>query len=219
MADRRSVIAGLGTGLGVAVLGIGGIAYRSIRSQRLVYEFDQVGSTVNASVGAPLLCTGGTLTAAQMDGPFYTPNTPQRRDIRDALSASTPLIVTGRVVDIQCQPIRGAVLDFWQTDDTGAYDNGGYGYRGHQYTDANGRFELITIRPQAYTAMGIFRTPHIHVKVQGPETSLLTTQLYLPDAHETNERDGGYLDSLAMKLADRHGSEEYAAFDFVLARA
>ena len=36
--------------------------------------------------------------------------------------------------------------------------------------------------------MSTFRTPHIHVKVQGRDTALLTTQLYLPDA-ETNARD------------------------------
>ena len=207
---------GLGAGVGVAALSIVGVGVRSLRGQRLIYEFDQVGPAIDRPLPASA-CTPGETTAVQMDGPFYTPNTPRRRDIRDALSSIRPLVLAGRVVDAQCRPIAGAVLDFWQTGDFGEYDNDGYGYRGHQYTDSNGRFELVTIRPQAYTAMNIFRTPHIHVKVQGSETALLTTQLYLPDAHETNARDGGYNPALAMVLANRTGEAEHASFEFVLA--
>jgi hypothetical protein len=47
--------------------------------------------------------------------------------------------------------------------------------------------------------MSIFRTPHIHAKVQGRDTALLTTQLYLPDAQETNERDVGYDPALVIQ--------------------
>jgi protocatechuate 3,4-dioxygenase beta subunit len=118
-------------------------------------------------------------------GTFYSPKTPERRDIRDPLVGEA-LVVAGRVLDPQCRPIAGAVLDFWQTDHLGRYDNQGYRYRGHQRTDEAGRFELVTVRPSAYTAMSLFRTPHIHVKVQGATTRLLTTQLYLPDVEETN---------------------------------
>jgi protocatechuate 3,4-dioxygenase beta subunit len=129
------------------------------------------------------------------------------------------LVVAGRVLDPQCRPIAGAVLDFWQTDHLGHYDNQGYRYRGHQRTDEAGRFELVTVRPSAYTAMSIFRTPHIHVKVQGATTRLLTTQLYLPDAEETNARDLGYAPALAIRYLSREAGAEHAAFDFVLENA
>jgi protocatechuate 3,4-dioxygenase beta subunit len=109
-------------------------------------------------------------------------------------------------------------LDFWQTDHKGVYDNQGYRYRGHQYTDAEGRFELVTVRPHPYTAMSIFRTPHIHVRVQGRDTGLLTTQLYLPDAQDTNARDGGYQPSLLVAYAGQDGGARRATFDFVLPR-
>jgi protocatechuate 3,4-dioxygenase beta subunit len=128
------------------------------------------------------------------------------------------LLVAGRVLDAQCRPLAGAILDFWQTDHKGEYDNHGYRYRGHQYTDADGRFELVTVRPHAYTAMSLFRTPHIHVKVQGPDTPLLTTQIYLPDAEDTNARDRGYDPSLAITYTGREGSARQATFDFVLSR-
>jgi len=128
------------------------------------------------------------------------------------------LVLTGHVLDTRCQPLAGAVLDFWQTDHNGVYDNQGYRYRGHQYTDVDGRFQLVTVLPQAYTAISIFRTPHLHVKVQGADTPLLTTQLYLPDAEETNAHDLGYQPSLAIRYTERDNSSRAATFDFVLAR-
>jgi protocatechuate 3,4-dioxygenase beta subunit len=66
--------------------------------------------------------------------------------------------------------------------------------------------------------MSLFRTPHIHVRVQGRETGLLTTQLYLPDAQDTNARDFGYRPSLAVNYAGQDGPVRHATFDFVLPR-
>ena len=64
-----------------------------------------------------------------------------------------------------CQPIAGAVMDFWHCDDAGVYDNAGFRYRGHQFTDASGAYRLRTIRPGKYPA----RTQHI--LLQRPLTS------------------------------------------------
>ena len=218
MITRRDVLAGLGAGFGVAAFSVAALVRRSAGSQSR-YAFGEIGVPVDRLTGANLECTPGTLTARDMEGPFYTPKTPKRRDIRDAGVSTGVLVLSGRVVDAQCRPIAGAVLDFWQTDHNGIYDNQGYRYRGHQYTDAQGRFELVTVRPHAYTAMSIFRTPHIHANVQGPDTSLLTTQLYLPDAEETNARDRGYRPSLAVRYTDQDRAARQAVFDFVLARS
>jgi hypothetical protein len=54
--------------------------------------------------------------------------------------------------------------------------------------------------------------------VQGPDTPLLTTQLYLPDAEDTNARDRGYVPSLAIAFTGQDGPARLAAFDFVLPR-
>lgn len=43
--------------------------------------------------------------------------------------------------------MAGALLDLWQADHYGAYDDAGYRYRGHQYTGADGAFALSTIVP------------------------------------------------------------------------
>ena len=218
MISRRDVLVGLGAGVSVAAFSAAALARRTAGSGPR-YAFGEMGVPVDSLTGAILECTPGTLTASDMEGPFYTPKTPKRRDIRDAGVSTGVLVLAGRVVDAHCRPIAGALLDFWQTDHNGIYDNQGYRYRGHQYTDAQGRFELVTVRPHAYPAMSIFRTPHIHVNVQGPDTSLLTTQLYLPDAEETNARDRGYRPSLAVRYTGQDRSARQAMFDFVLARS
>jgi protocatechuate 3,4-dioxygenase beta subunit len=217
MVSRRDLLVGIGAGVGVTVLSASGFAWRRIRSVP-AYEFGGIGAPIASASASDLTCTSGTVTNAQMEGPFYTPKTPERRDIRDPGVTTGLIVLAGRVVDSQCRPIAGAVLDFWQTDHNGVYDNQGYRYRGHQYTDAEGRYELVTVRPHAYTAMSLFRTPHFHVKVQGRTTKLLTTQLYLPDAEETNGRDRGYEPSLLVAYAGEDAPARRATFDFVLAR-
>ena len=126
----------------------------------------------------PLDCTSGAaLTPAQTEGPYYKADTPARSDLIDTTTPGTKLIVTGYVLTTDCQPVGGAWLDFWQADDAGAYDNAGYNFRGHQETDATGRYQLETVIPGLYPG----RTRHIHVKVQAPNGPILTTQLVLSE--------------------------------------
>ena len=103
------------------------------------------------------------------------------------------------------------MVDIWHCDENGRYDNRGFRYRGHRLTDAAGAFRFRTIRPGRYPG----RTPHIHVKVQGPTTPLLTTQLYFPDLPYDNIGDSLYRDELALRL-ERAGGMWLARFDFVL---
>jgi protocatechuate 3,4-dioxygenase beta subunit len=222
MSNRREVLLSLGAGL-AAMTGTAHLALPRVMREHHDIRRPGDGHGVGVPVdGLPeassaLRCTAGTLTPPQMEGPFYTPRAPHRRDIRDFGVAAQPLVVRGRVLDSRCQPFAGAILDFWQTGHDGVYDQHGYRYRGYQYTDSAGRFELVTVRPHAYTAMSSFRTPHIHVKVQGNRTALLTTQLYLPDARETNARDSMYDASLEIAYATSDGSAQHGSFDFVLA--
>jgi protocatechuate 3,4-dioxygenase beta subunit len=149
-------------------------------------------------------------TAALTEGPFYKRNTPERSMLRDAATIGTPLTLRGRVFAQDCRPIAGAVLDVWNCDGNGVYDNDGFRLRGHQFTDANGAFAFETVKPKDYVDFGVHRTPHIHVKVQGRETRLLTTQLFFPN-EPYNARDWFYRDDLLVQL-DR-GT---ATFNFVL---
>ena len=83
------------------------------------------------------------------------------------------------------KPVANALIDFWQADARGAYDNSGYRFRGHQLTDAKGQYTLFTVVPGLYPG----RTKHIHVKVQAPRKPVLTTQLFFPGV-AGNRSDG-----------------------------
>ena len=149
-------------------------------------------------------------TLPQTAGPFFSPETPERRSLLEPEMPGTRLIVTGYVYGTDCQPIPGALLDFWQADDAGIYDNEGYRLRGHQFADEDGRFELETIVPGLYPG----RTRHIHVIAQAPEQPILTTQLYFPD-EPANASDGIFNPTLVMNVEDTD-DVEIAFFTFVL---
>jgi protocatechuate 3,4-dioxygenase beta subunit len=167
-------------------------------------------------VGAALLLpvTSGAWAQAcapslrQTEGPFFKPSSPQRVTLIEPGTRAPRLVVTGRVLSRDCQPLKGALLDFWHADEQGDYDNQGYRYRGHQFTDAEGRWRLETIVPAVYPG----RTRHIHVKVQPAGGRLLTTQLYFPNEPQ-NQRDGLFRNELVMSMSGR----EQGAFDFVVA--
>ena len=123
------------------------------------------------------------------------------------------LVLSGFVLTTDCKPLPGALLDFWQADAKGNYDNDGFRLRGHVLADAQGRYRVETIMPGAYPG----RTRHIHVKVQPPGGRVLTTQLYFPD-EPGNQRDGIYSPALQMALA-RGPEAAQGSFNFVLRRA
>lgn len=150
-------------------------------------------------------------TLAQTEGPYFTPNSPERTSLLEEGMPGTKLVVTGYVYGVDCAPIEGALVDFWHCDDAGVYDNVGYTLRGHQFTDATGRYELTTIVPGIYTG----RTRHIHVKAQRPGAEVLTTQLYFPDIPDENAADGIFDPSLLMDYAENE-AENVGFFTFVL---
>jgi protocatechuate 3,4-dioxygenase beta subunit len=176
---------------------------------------DLVGE-VAAAASAPLALTpqiadADDPTPAQTEGPFFTPRSPRRRSIIPPGAPGTRLTLTGRVLTTRGRPIPMALLDFWQADARGVYDNSGYRFRGHQLADARGRYVLQTVLPGLYTG----RTRHIHVKAQAPRGRVLTTQLYFPG--EPRNRDDGLFDAeLLIRGLRRVRGGRVARFDFVL---
>jgi protocatechuate 3,4-dioxygenase beta subunit len=149
-------------------------------------------------------------TPRQTEGPYFTPNSPKRASLLESGVAGTRLVVTGMVLTRGCRPVTNALVDFWQCDDAGNYDNSGYRLRGHQFTDARGVYRLETIVPGVYPG----RTRHIHVKVQAPRRPVLTTQLYFPDERR-NDRDRIFDPELLMRVTDATTGRQ-GRFDFVL---
>jgi protocatechuate 3,4-dioxygenase beta subunit len=161
---------------------------------------------------APSCTSPATLTPAAAEGPFYTPGSPERSSMVDDLPG-TRLILTGYVLDTDCQPVPGAWIDFWQTDSQGVYDNVGYTLRGHQYTDEDGRYTLESVVPGQYPG----RTQHLHVKVQAPDGPVLTSQLYFPSADQ-NQSDRLFDQNLLIEITAEAAGEIQATYDFVINR-
>jgi protocatechuate 3,4-dioxygenase beta subunit len=155
--------------------------------------------------------TNQTPTPSQTEGPFFKPNTPMRASLLEPGMPGTKLVIEGSVLTTGCKPVARALLDFWQADAAGHYDNAGYRLRGRQLTDEAGRYRLETIVPAEYPG----RTRHIHVKVQAPGQPALTTQLYFPDGAD-NRRDSIFDPALVMRVRDAEGAK-LATFDFILA--
>ncbi len=211
------------------------------RSRRLILTAGVVGATA-ATLGVPALvqrstataadnppartldltpsCTDGDDTPSNIEGPFFKPQSPMRTNLVTDGVTGVLLTLTGLVLNERCQPINHALLEFWQADRLGNYDNDGFTLRGHQRTNAKGKYTLKTVVPGDYPG----RTTHIHVKVQASHGPILTTQLFFPDSTEAygmnvaelNAQDG-FIDRACTvtlgTLADNHYP---ARFDFVI---
>jgi protocatechuate 3,4-dioxygenase beta subunit len=152
-----------------------------------------------ASSASTLACSGGStstsLTPEVTEGPYYKENSPEQANLYQEGMAGTKIVISGYVYTTDCKPVANALLDFWHADANGNYDNSGYTLRGHQFTDANGRYELTTVVPGLYPG----RTEHIHVKVQAPNGKLITTQLFFPGVTQ-NEGDNIFQQSLLLTI-------------------
>ena len=159
----------------------------------------------------PAIADADDPTPELTEGPYFTPNSPRRRSIVAAGAAGTRLTLTGRVLTTAGKPVARALADFWQCDARGAYDNDGYRFRGHQLTDAEGRYTLFSVVPGLYPG----RTRHIHVKVQAPGRPVLTTQLFFP-GRSGNGRDGIFDPECLLRGWRLVKGRRVARFDFVL---
>jgi protocatechuate 3,4-dioxygenase, beta subunit len=146
------------------------------------------------------------VTPWQTKGPFFPESEAgehdfdlTRREGREARAEGEVIVVHGRVLDAQCRPIAGAVIDLWQANRHGRYAHSADAnpapldpnFQGSARlpTDADGRYRFRTIKPGAYAleylagtpreAAG-FRTPHLHFRVMKRGYQELATQMYFP---------------------------------------
>lgn len=174
-----------------------------------------VGEAAGAAVSlraTPEIADADEPTPALTEGPYFKPRSPLRRSVVPAGAPGTRLTLGGRVLTRAGKPIPRALLDFWQADARGAYDNAGFRFRGHQFTDALGRYRLQTVVPGLYPG----RTRHIHVKAQAPGKRVLTTQLFFPGVPQ-NRSDGIFLADCLVRGWRLVDGRRVARFDFVLA--
>ena len=151
------------------------------------------------------------LTKSDMLGPFYKENAPFKQRLGEGVEGER-LIITGKVMDMRCQPLKDAILDIWQANSTGEYDNKGFTLRGKVKTNNDGSYIIDTILPKEYSQGDITRPGHIHLKVGVPNQPTLTTQLYFEGEPYLSDREDK---SLVMNTTESNGTKK-AKFDFVI---
>src|SRR5437870_2507621 len=142
-----------------------------------------------------------TRTPRQTEGPFYPNKLPLDTDndlliVNDSITPAVGEVthLSGRVLDAKGSPLRNALVEIWQCDNSGVYlhtadssrrtrDANFQGF-GRFLTGSSGEYYFRTIKPVPYTG----RTPHIHFAIKCPEHDRFTTQCYIK-GYAQNERD------------------------------
>jgi catechol 1,2-dioxygenase len=165
-------------------------------------------------------------------GPFYRSGAPFRAKITPPLEAGTVLVISGRVWGFDTKkPLAQAVIDIWQANAQGRYDNDDpknppakdvFRNRARLITDETGYYEFETIHPAPYKiGPDSWRPSHIHYLVRASGYKMLVTQLYFKgDPH--NKTDEFIKDSLIVEVREQQvgkASYQTGTFDIVLAAA
>ncbi len=141
-------------------------------------------------------------TESSVLGPFYQEGAPaydNGADLADETTGGDPVLVSGKVVDLDGAPIPGAVLDIWQTAPDAVYaaqdPAGSFNLCGRITTEDDGRYWFRTRKPVSYTVPGDgpvgamldaagrhnWRPAHIHFMLSAAGYETLVTQLFTDD--------------------------------------
>ncbi len=187
-------------------------------------------------------------TESNLEGPLYVPNAPDRQ-MGDRLGvdpAGDTLFLSGHVLDLNGEPIAHALIDVWQPNSQGLYDiqdpaQPQGNFRGRFSTDRSGKYAFVTVVPMGYNvpASGpsgellrrlgrhTWRAAHIHFKLNAPEFTPLTTQIYIAGDTHLDSDTTFAVRSAIVQLQKHESPDELKArdqskpfytteFDFVL---
>ena len=156
-------------------------------------------------------------------GPFYRADAPwieMGGDICRQTDMGTPALISGRVLSIDGSPVRGAVLDIWQTPANGMYENMDpsqveFNCRGRLRAAEDGSFQFWTVKPVPYPIpkdgpAGLIldgaqrhnmRAAHIHVIVEAPGYEKVISELFVAgDPYINSDAVFGVKDSLTVEF-------------------
>ena len=155
-------------------------------------------SSIKRAPSKPLILVPHTLS--ELTGPVYGHETLQPGDADlTKQHKSEPLgeriIVHGRVLDEDAKPVRNTLVELWQANAAGRYTHvidqhaapldPNFTGAGRTITDAEGRYQFLTIKPGAYpwgNHDNAWRPAHIHFSLFGHSfLSRLVTQMYFPN--------------------------------------
>jgi protocatechuate 3,4-dioxygenase alpha subunit len=128
------------------------------------------------------------LTPSQTVGPFLHIGLPWP-DGPDVVPDGAPgaIVIAGRIVDGEATPVPDALVETWQCDGDGRFDNPGFRGFGRCPTDADGRYRIRTLKP---AAPGDGQAPHLDVSVFARGLlDRVVTRIYFADEPEANAAD------------------------------
>ncbi len=171
-------------------------------------------------------------TESSVLGPFYRDGAPEiaQGQTISLTPEGEPCIVRGHVRNAKGAPIKGAVLDIWQTAANGMYegqdkDQPAFNLRGRLKTDTRGRYEFRTVVPVCYpipddgpvgqllkaTGRHPYRPAHIHFIVSAKGYQPIVTQVFSDtDSYIKSDAVFGVKDSLVVHF-NKHGSKAEAS--------
>jgi hydroxyquinol 1,2-dioxygenase len=178
-------------------------------------------------------------TESTVFGPFFVEGSPgfENGDDVGAGAPGEPCSVSGRVVDLEGNPVAGALIEVWQADEDGFYDvqyadldqpRG----RGHLHSGADGRFWFDTVKPEAYPipadgpvgellqagGRGPMRPAHIHFKIEAEGYQTLITHVFADgDEYLDNDAVFGVRSNLIGQFQQDQEGRWRLEYDFVLA--
>lgn len=162
-------------------------------------EFTLLSDVLGLSSLVDLLAARPGATEGSVLGPFHTRGSPWMDSGSNLIqgNAGEAVLIQGRVTDTGGHPLADATIDFWQNADNGMYwqmddsqpqDN----LRCQLKVQADGRFELATIRPRPYLVptdgpvgellrishRDAWRPAHFHIIVEAPGHRSLITEVF-----------------------------------------
>jgi protocatechuate 3,4-dioxygenase beta subunit len=169
-------------------------------------------------------------TESTIFGPYYRAGAPEL-PIGATISqdgVGEPTVVSGRVLSTAGDPIPDALLDIWETDENGLYEQQDpeqpdMNLRGKFRTDSQGRYCFVGIKPVSYAipndgpvgqllrSLGRhpYRPAHIHALVSADGYLPVTTHLFVKgDPYLDSDAVFGTKDSLVVDFVPNNSQEE-----------
>lgn len=170
-------------------------------------------------IGLMLMSTVGAVYAQEGEDELVAYEGPIFVDEPEAVG--DVMILLGQVVDVNGNPVEGALVEIWQTDNDGIYDHSGdsdtadrdmnFQFYGSFVTGDDGEYVFRTLVPGLYEP----RPRHIHFKVKLDGTELLTSQFYF--TLDTNAIDDSILLELTEQVLPDESTVLVAEQDIVVA--
>ena len=137
-------------------------------------------------------------TPSTVEGPFHIPDAPEVAHGADMAKGAPgiPCFVSGTVRGLNGEPVGGAILDLWQTDGEGLYEEqrrtAEPWMRGIYRSKPDGSYSIRTVAPISYTipmdgpigeffgrtTMSHMRPAHIHFAISAPGYHGVVTHLF-----------------------------------------